>query len=165
MGLCFFRLDFVPLCELWGVSFLIKLIVLTFLLGFTSYSFRSSRLQMIFKEAVRKNLAKWKGKHLWWSSLSLKLETVTLRLENSIREWNFPVKFDIGLWNFTSILKAITALFLLHFDIYFAEAMIIWLNKQMSTLSNQSFRGVFVKLFDQKKPEVSYENLSGGFRF
>ena len=71
------------------------------------------------------------------------------------REWNFSVNFDIGLWNFISILKAITGFSLLHFDICSAEAITIWLNKQMNTLSNQSFRGVFVKLFDQKNSEVS----------
>ena len=62
----------------------------------------------------------------------------------------FPVNFDIGLWGFTSILKAITVLFLLHLDSCPAEAMIIWLTKQMNTLSNQSLRGIFVKLFGQK---------------
>ena len=45
----------------------------------------------------------------------------------------FSVNFEIGLWNFTGILKAMTALFLLHFDICSAEAIIIWLNKQVNT--------------------------------
>ena len=60
------------------------------------------------------------------------------------------MNFDIRLWGFTSILKAITVLFLLHFDSCPAEAMIIWLTKQLNTLSNQSFTGIFVKLFGQK---------------
>ena len=123
-------------------------------LGFTSYSFfKSSRLQMIFIEAVLKNLAKLIRIHLWWSSLSLKLETVTFQLKNSIRKWNFPVNFDISLSDFTSILKAITAL-LLHFDTC-PEAIIIWLTKQINTLANQSFRGVKKKvLFPRKMSAV-----------
>ena len=36
----------------------------------------------------------------------------------------FPVNFDVRVWNFTSILKAITVLFLLHFDSCPAEAII-----------------------------------------
>ena len=59
----------------------------------------------------------------------------------------FPVNFDISLSDFTSILKAITVLFLLHFDSCPAEAIIVWLTKQINTLSNQSFRGVFGKMF------------------
>ena len=31
-----------------------------------------------------------------------------------------------------------------------AEAIMIWLTKQMNTLPNQSFRGVFIKSFGQK---------------
>ena len=62
---------------------------------------------------------------------------------------------------FTSILKTITVLFLTHFNICPAEAIMIWLTKQMNTLSNQSLRDVFVKLFDQKKSELSKENVSG----
>ena len=42
---------------------------------------------MIFKVAVRKNLGELIGKHLQWSSLSLNLETVTLQLKNSIRDF------------------------------------------------------------------------------
>ena len=49
----------------------------------------------------------------------------------------FPVNFDIGLRDFTSILKAIRVLFLLHFDSCPVEAIIIWLAKQMNALSNQ----------------------------
>ena len=75
------------------------------------------------------------------------------------------MNFDVSLWDFTSILKAITVLFLLQFDSYPAEAIIIWLTKQMNTLSNQLFRGFFVKLFSQEKLEVFYENLSGGALF
>ena len=41
---------------------------------------------------------------------------------------------------FTSILKTMTVLFLTHFNICPAEAIMIWLTKQMSTLSNQSLR-------------------------
>ena len=41
------------------------------------------------------------------------------------------------LWHFTSILKAITILLLLHFDSCPAEAGIIWFTKQMNTLSYQ----------------------------
>ena len=37
--------------------------------------------------AVQKNLAKLIGKHLWWSSLSLKLGNVALQLKNSIRDF------------------------------------------------------------------------------
>ena len=66
------------------------------------------------------------------------------------RQRFFPVNFVIDLRDFTSILKAITVLALLHFDGCPAEAIIIWLVKQMNTLSNQSYRGVFVKLFSQK---------------
>ena len=40
--------------------------------GFKSDSSRRSCLQVIFKVAVLKNLAKVIGKHLWWSSLSVK---------------------------------------------------------------------------------------------
>ena len=57
----------------------------------------------------------------------------------------FSVNFEIGLWNFTGILKAITALFLLHFDICSAEAIIIWLNKQMNTNLTNS-----IYLIDEK---------------
>ena len=78
--------------------FLIKLTVLTSPLGFRRYSFINSRLQLIFKVAVLKNLAKLIGKHLWWSSLSLKLETVTLQLKNSTRE--FFSKFWYNLIRF-----------------------------------------------------------------
>ena len=46
-----------------------------------------------------------------------------------------------------------------------AEAKIIWLTKQMNTLSNQSFRGGFVNLLGQKNSEVSQENVSGGTLF
>ena len=67
----------------------------------------------------------------------------------------FLVNFDKGLCDFTSILKAITVLFLLPFDSWSAEAIMIWLTKQVNTLSNQSFRDVFVKLFSQKKLELS----------
>ena len=56
----------------------------------------------------------------------------------------FQVNFDIGLGGFTSILKAIIVVFLLHFGSCPAEARMIWLTKQMNTLFNQSFRGVFV---------------------
>ena len=59
----------------------------TLTFSFTSYSFRGSRLQMIFKAAARKKLAKVIGKHLWWSSLLLKLETVTLQWKNSIKDF------------------------------------------------------------------------------
>ena len=122
------------------------------LLGFTSYSFRSS--QMIFKVALRKNLAKLIGKNSWWSSISMKLETVILQLKNSIRF--FPVKFWYKLlWDFILILKTITVLFLLHFDSCRTEAIIIWLTKQIITLSYQSFWDVFVKLLGQNKPAVS----------
>ena len=62
----------------------------------------------------------------------------------------FPVNFDIGLSDFTSILKAITVLFLLHFDSCPDEAIMIWLTKQMSTPSNKSFRGAFVKCLARK---------------
>ena len=55
-----------------------------------------------------------------------------------------------------------TARFLLHFDSCPAEAITIWLTKQMNTLSDQSFKGGFVKLFDPKKSEVSRQNASGG---
>ena len=68
-----------------------------------------------------------------------------------LHERSFPVNFDIGLWDFTGILKAITVFLLLHFDSCLVEAIMIWLTKQMNALSNQSFRGVFVKLFGQKK--------------
>ena len=37
--------------------------------------------------AVQKNLAKLIGKHLWWSSLSLKLGNLTLQLKNPIRDF------------------------------------------------------------------------------
>ena len=48
-----------------GVSVLIKLCVIVyFTFGFISYSFRSSCLQVIFKVAVLKNLAKVIGKYL-----------------------------------------------------------------------------------------------------
>ena len=57
----------------------------------------------------------------------------------------FAVNFDIGVWDFTCILKSITVLFLSHFDI----VMILHI-KKINTLSSQSFRGVFVKLFGQK---------------
>ena len=69
----------------------------------------------------------------------------------------FPANFDISLWDFTSILKAITSLLLLLFDICPAEAIIIWLTKQMNTLSNQ--------LFGQKKSEVALENVNIGVLF
>ena len=59
------------------------------------------------KKAAQKNLMKLIGKHLWWSSLSLELGNVTLQLKNSIRDF-FSVNFDTSLWDFTSILKAIT---------------------------------------------------------
>ena len=45
--------------------------------------------------------------------------------------------------------------FILHFYTCPAEAIMIWLTKQMDTLSNQSFRGVFVKLLGQKKLKLS----------
>ena len=67
----------------------------------------------------------------------------------------FLVNFDIGLWDFTSIMKAIIVLFLLHFNSCPAEAIAIWLTKQMNTLSNQFFRVAFEKLFGQKKSQVS----------
>ena len=41
------------------------------------------------------------------------------------------------------------------FDSCPAETIIIWFTKQMKTLSNHSFRGVFVKLLGQKKSESS----------
>ena len=115
---------------------------------FTNYSFRSSRLQLIFKVAVRNNLAKLLGKHFSWSSISLKLETVNSTIKNFHQIFS-PVNFGTDLWAFTSILKAITVLLLLHFDSCPAEAMILF-TKQMNNLSNQSYRGAFVKLFGQK---------------
>ena len=121
------------------------------LLGFTSYSFRSS--QMIFKVALRKNLAKLIGKNSWWSSISMKLETnFTIKEFHQIFSSEFWYKL---LWDFTLILKTITVLFLLHFDSCRTEAIIIWLTKQIITLSYQSFWDVFVKLLGQNKPVVS----------
>ena len=121
------------------------------LLGFTSYSFRSS--QMIFKVALRKNLAKLIGKNSWWSSISMKLETnFTIKEFHQIFSSEFWYKL---LWDFTLILKTITVLFLLHFDSCRTEAIIIWLTKQIITLSYQSFWDVFVKLLGQNMPAVS----------
>ena len=48
----------------------------------------------------------------------------------------FPVNFDTDLWDYTSILKAIAVLFLLHVDSCPADAITIWLIKQMNILSN-----------------------------
>ena len=45
----------------------------------------------------------------------------------------FAVNFDIGVWDFTCILKSITVLFLSHFDI----VMILHI-KKINTLSSQS---------------------------
>ena len=121
------------------------------LLGFTSYSFRSS--QMIFKVALRKNLAKLIGKNSWWSSISMKLETnFTIKEFHQIFSSEFWYKL---LWDFTRILKTITVLFLLHVDSCCTEAIIIWLTEQIITLSYQSFWDVFVKLLGQNKPVVS----------
>ena len=56
-----------------GVSLLVKLTVWlhTFTFIFTSYSFRSSDWQIIFKVAILKTLAKLTGKHMWWSHFSI----------------------------------------------------------------------------------------------
>ena len=66
----------------------------------------------------------------------------------------FPVNFDkcfiffveyirangfvpfMFLWDFTSILKAIKVLFLVHFDSCPVDAVMIWLAKQMNILPN-----------------------------
>lgn len=55
-----------------GVSLLVKLTVWlpTFTFIFTSYSFRSSDWQIIFKVAILKTLAKLTGKHMRWSPFS-----------------------------------------------------------------------------------------------
>ena len=45
--------------------------------------------------------------------------------------------------------------FVLHFDSDPAEAIMIWLTKQMNTFSNQLFRGICVKYFGQKKLKIS----------
>ena len=59
------------------------------------------------KTAVQRNLAKLIRKHLWWGSLLLKLGNITLQIRNSISDF-FSVNFDIDLWDFMSILEAIT---------------------------------------------------------
>ena len=54
----------------------------------------------------------------------------------------------------TSILNAMTVFLLIHFDSCPAETIMIWLTKQMNTSRfQQSFRGVFVKLFSRKKSQ------------
>ena len=95
--------------------------------------------------AVQKKLGKVIAKHLWWSSLSLKLETVTL--QRKIFSSEFWYRF---LWDFTSILKAIAVLLLLDFDSYPVKAITTWLIKQMCTLSNQSFRVVLWIVWPKK---------------
>ena len=77
----------------------------------------------------------------------------------------FTVSFDISLWELTTILKAIAVLSQLHFDSYSAEAVMIGLTKHLNTLSSQSFRGVFGKLFGEKKLELCQKNVSGGSLF
>ena len=62
------------------------------------------------------------------------------------------------LWDFTSILKAFTVPLLLHFDSCSAET-IIWLSKQMNTLSYQS--RCFVK---QRWSPVSVKLHGNGFK-
>ena len=89
----------------------------TFTFIFTSYSFRSSDWQIIFKVAILKTLAKLTGKHMWWSPFS------TIK---GLHQRVFPVNFSKFFIFFTeylrangfvllrlfSILKAITVLFL-----------------------------------------------------
>ena len=89
----------------------------TFTFIFTSYSFRSSDWQIIFKVAILKTLAKLTGKHMWWSPFS------TIK---GLHQRFFPVNFSKFFIFFTeylrangfvllrlfSILKAITVLFL-----------------------------------------------------
>ena len=92
-------------------------------------------------------------KHLWWSSFSEMLEIVTLKMKG-LHQRFFTVKFIKFfmffieylwangfvpfrfLWNFTSILKTIKVLLLLHFGSCPVEAIMIWLTKQMNTLPN-----------------------------
>ena len=102
-----------------GVSLLVKLTVWlpTFTFIFTSYSFRSSDWQIIFKVAILKTLAKLTGKHMWWSPFS------TIK---GLHQRFFPVNFGkffiffaeyirangFVLLRLFSILKAVTVLFL-----------------------------------------------------
>ena len=86
-----------------------------------------------------------------------------------IKEFNqrfFPVNFDISFYEILPVFWKQLLLFLLHFGSFPAEAIMIWLilNK-WTPFSYQSFRGVLVKLFDQKKLVVSHENVSGGALF
>ena len=110
---------------------------------------------MIFKVAVRKSLAKLIGKHLWWSSLSMKLETglYNWRIPSEIFSSKFWYKL---LWYFTSIVKAITVLFLLPFDSCPDEAIMIWLTKQMSTFISV-VRRCFCEIVWPKRVDSSRE--------
>ena len=62
---------------------------------------------------------------------------------------NSFVIFSLSL-DFTSILKAVAVLLLLHFDSCLAEAIIICLTKQMNTFFNQSFRDVLLNSLAEK---------------
>ena len=58
-------------------------------------------------------------------------------IKNSIKRF-FPMNFDMGLRDFTSIvISSNYSTFMLHFDSCPAEAIMIWVSKQMNTLSNQ----------------------------
>ena len=107
---------------------------------------------MIFKVAIWKKLSKINRKTLVMEFSFIEVGDCDFTIKE-FHQRLFPVNFDITLWDFTSLLKEIAILFLLHFDSCPAEAIIIWLTKQMNTLSNQSFRCVFVRIFGQKKVE------------
>ena len=64
---------------------------------------------------------------------SWRLELYNERNPSEIFSSEFWYRF---LWDFTSILKAIAVLLLLHFDSCSAKAIMIWLTNQMKTLSN-----------------------------
>ena len=115
----------------------------------------ASATEIIFKVAV------WKTLVMGFSFIEA--GDWTLQLKNSIRD--FSNEFWYKLMRFYQYSESNYSTFPITIDSYPTEAIIIWLTKQMNTLSNQSFRGFFVKFFGQEKLEVFYENLSGGAMF
>ena len=78
---------------------------------------------------------------------SWRLELYNERNPSEIFSSEFWYRF---LWDFTSILKAIAVLLLLHFDSCSAKAIMIWLTNQMKTLSNKSLSGVLWIVWPKK---------------
>ena len=73
----------------------------------------------------------------------------------------FPVNFYIDLWTFYQYSESSYSTFTIKLQQFPWQSN----NDLANTVSNQSFRGVIVKLFGQKKSQLSQGNVSGGALF